>query len=94
MRANILPLPTRATVGVLAFLLWCGAAHAADPRGQLTKGEAVSIAAVVDGDTVELTAPLDGAREIRLVGIQAPKLPLGRKNFPTWPLAPQAKTAL
>lgn len=77
-----------------ALILLAAAAVAADPRGQLTKGETVAIAAVVDGDTVELADPIDGAREIRLVGIQAPKLPLGRKNFPTWPLAPQAKTAL
>lgn len=77
-----------------ALILLAAAAFAADPRARLTKGETVSVAAVVDGDTVELAVPLDGAREIRLVGVQAPKLPLGRKNFPTWPLAPQAKTAL
>lgn len=69
-------------------------AFAADPRGRLAKGETVAVAAVVDGDTVELASPLDGAREIRLVGIQAPKLPLGRKNFPTWPLADESKAAL
>ncbi len=45
---------------------------------------------IVDGDTLILA---DG-REVRLVGIQAPKLPLGRKNFRTWPLADEAKTAL
>lgn len=82
-----------AAAGFALILLAVGA-NAADPRGRLAKGETVSVAAVVDGDTVELAAPLDGAREIRLVGIQAPKLPLGRRNFPTWPLAPQAKTAL
>ena len=41
---------------------------------------------IVDGDTLILA---DG-REVRLVGIQAPKLPLGRKNFRTWPLADEA----
>lgn len=41
---------------------------------------------VVDGDTVIL----DTGPEVRFVGIQAPKLPLGRKNFPTWPLAQKA----
>ena len=45
---------------------------------------------VVDGDTVVL----DDGREVRLVGTQAPKLPLGRTNFPTWPLAEEAKRAL
>lgn len=45
---------------------------------------------IVDGDTLIL----DNGREVRLVGIQAPKLPLGRKNFKTWPLADKAKSAL
>ncbi len=45
---------------------------------------------IVDGDTLIL----EDGREIRLVGIQAPKLPLGRKNFKTWPLADKAKSAL
>lgn len=50
-------------------------------------GEVVN---VVDGDTLTL---LDG-REIRLVGIQAPKLPLGRPGFEPWPLADEAKAFL
>jgi endonuclease YncB( thermonuclease family) len=45
---------------------------------------------IVDGDTLRL----DDGREVRLVGLQAPKLPLGRPDFPTWPLAPEAKAAL
>ena len=40
------------------------------------------VSAVIDGDTVRL----DDGREVRLVGIQAPKLPLGRAGYPTWPL--------
>ena len=34
------------------------------------------------------------AREVRLVGIQAPKLPLNRPNFKEWPLAREAKDEL
>ena len=45
---------------------------------------------VVDGDTLLLE---DGS-EVRLVGIQAPKLPLGRPGFTAWPLAEAAKAAL
>ena len=48
------------------------------------------VAAVIDGDTVALAS----GREVRLVGIQAPKLPLGRKGFSAWPLAEEAKAAL
>lgn len=45
---------------------------------------------IVDGDTVVLQ---DG-REVRLVGLQAPKLALGRHNFTDWPLAAEAREAL
>ncbi|MFN4354301.1 thermonuclease family protein [Parvibaculum sp.] len=48
------------------------------------------IAGVVDGDTLLL----DDGREVRLKGIQAPKLPLGRSNFTAWPLADEAKARL
>ncbi len=53
-----------------------------------------TVKAVVDGDTVVLESAVMGAKSVRLVGIQAPKLPLGRKNFPTWPLAEPSKRAL
>jgi endonuclease YncB( thermonuclease family) len=56
----------------------------------LTPGESARVAAVIDGDTVALA---DGA-EVRLVGIQAPKLPLGRPHVRQWPLADAAKAAL
>ncbi len=59
------------------------------PRG-LTAGETATVVEVVDGDTVVLNT----GKEVRLVGLQAPKLPLGRKGFRMWPLAPEAKTAL
>lgn len=49
-----------------------------------------TVVAIVDGDTLLL----DDGREIRLVGIQAPKLPLGRPDFAPWPLADAAKAAL
>jgi endonuclease YncB( thermonuclease family) len=48
------------------------------------------VATVTDGDTVVL----DSGLVVRLIGTQAPKLPLGREGFPTWPLAPEAKSAL
>ncbi len=57
----------------------------------LTKiGAPVQVVAIIDGDTLVLQ---DG-REVRLVGIQAPKLPLGRKGFKPWPLADEAKDRL
>lgn len=45
---------------------------------------------VTDGDTVVLN---DG-RKVRLIGTQAPKLPLGRDDFEAWPLAQEAQQAL
>jgi endonuclease YncB( thermonuclease family) len=49
-----------------------------------------SVVEVIDGDTVRL----DDDREVRLVGIQAPKLPLGRRGFTEWPLAGAAQAEL
>lgn len=48
------------------------------------------VAAVTDGDTVTLT---DG-QHVRLYGIMAPKLSLGRKHITDWPLAHEAKAHL
>ncbi len=56
----------------------------------LADGGVASVVEVVDGDTLVL----DDRREVRLVGIQAPKLPLGRAGFKAWPLADEAKQAL
>ena len=52
------------------------------PRGIVTE--------VRDGDTVLL----DSGVEIRLVGTQAPKLPLGREGFKAWPKAQTARKQL
>ena len=52
--------------------------------------DGLSAREIVDGDTLVLG---DG-RQVRLVGIQAPKLPLGRPNVRKWPLADESKAAL
>lgn len=84
-------IPARcALFTVLLLLPAIGAAMAAD----LTKGETAIVRSVVDGDTVVLESPINGATEVRLVGLQAPKLPLGRRGFQKWPLADRAKEAL
>lgn len=56
----------------------------------LRDAETAKVRSVTDGDTLVLA---DG-RQVRLVGTQAPKLPLGRRDFPTWPLAEESKRAL
>ncbi len=48
------------------------------------------VVSVTDGDTVVL----DSGLVVRMIGTQAPKLPLGREDFPTWPKADEAKAAL
>lgn len=78
--------PLTAIMLVLLTALPAAAAGPADLPGRA--GGAVT--EVVDGDTVFLE---DGT-EVRLVGIQAPKLPLGRKGFRKWPLADEAKATL
>lgn len=78
----------RGLVVAALALLFIGAPAAA--RDALDAGGRARVAGVIDGDTVVLA---DG-REVRLVGIQAPKLPLGRPNFRAWPLADEARDAL
>lgn len=56
----------------------------------LSAGPKGTVVQVTDGDTVVL----DTGLEVRLIGTQAPKLPLGRRNFATWPLAEDSKRAL
>jgi endonuclease YncB( thermonuclease family) len=57
---------------------------------ELAPGPSARAVEVIDGDTLVL----DDGRQVRLVGIQAPKLPLDRPNFRAWPLADEAKAAL
>jgi endonuclease YncB( thermonuclease family) len=63
------------------------AAERRAPADVARRGVALEI---IDGDTLVL----QGGVQVRLVGIQAPKLPLGRRGFTAWPLAEQAKAAL
>lgn len=82
-----------ALVALLAFARLAVAEPAAPEAGfpvGLARGATTAVVAVIDGDTVVL----DDGREVRLVGLQAPKLPLGRPGFPAWPLAAEAKAAL
>lgn len=67
-----------------------GAARASAGMSSLESGGSARVTEVIDGDTVVLS----DTRQVRLVGLQAPKLPLGRKNFPKWPLADEAKATL
>ncbi|MCW5729237.1 MAG: thermonuclease family protein [Alphaproteobacteria bacterium] len=78
-------------LALLALLLaQVVAASASSLPAGLPAGPPGLVVTVIDGDTLRL----DDGREVRLVGIQAPKLPLGRAGFPTWPLAEEAKAAL
>jgi len=85
--------------GGLVLLLFVSVARAADgPSANpieatgcaFQKLGAARVTDVVDGDTVVL----EDGRQVRLVGIQAPKLPLGRKGFVAWPLADEAREEL
>lgn len=82
----------RRVLAALLFLAVLPAARADGPASPapLTDGGTARVVAVIDGDTLTL----DDGREVRLVGIQAPKLPLGRPDFVAWPLAEDARAAL
>jgi endonuclease YncB( thermonuclease family) len=92
------PWTRRATLALAAgglagaFAVPARAAAAARPAipATLETGERHRVTEIVDGDTLYLA---DG-REVRLVGLQAPKLPLGRPDFEPWPLSDAAKAAL
>jgi micrococcal nuclease len=84
-------MKVRRFLPLLALLLLPVAAAAVPvPAGAPAPSGSVRVAAVTDGDTLELS---DGTT-VRLVGLQAPKLPLGRPGFREWPLAQEARRAL
>ncbi len=74
----------------VVFILALAPIQAALASCDLTAGVSGNVVEVIDGDTIRLA----GGLEVRLVGMQAPKLPLGRPNFPPWPLGDEAKAAL
>ncbi len=59
------------------------------PQAPKPSGTA-TVTEVTDGDTLLLSDQVT----VRLVGIQAPKLPLDRPDFKEWPLAKESKRAL
>ncbi|HEY9013028.1 MAG TPA: thermonuclease family protein [Devosia sp.] len=72
---------------VAVTLAFAGASPACD---DLRPGPKGTVTSVTDGDTVLL----DNGLVVRLIGMQAPKLPLGREDFVAWPKADEAKARL
>ena len=79
---------------LLLVLLTAGESAAESPHLPESAPRAASknqpVVEIVDGDTLVLRS----GKQVRLVGIQAPKLPLGRVGFETWPLAEESRAAL
>ena len=75
---------------LFALVLACAPLWAPPPTAALEAGATARIVSITDGDTLTL----DDGVVVRLVGIQAPKLPLGRPDFVAWPLADEARAAL
>ena len=86
----MIAVPGPAHLGVLILLAASSAAAEIPTTPALEPGGSQRVAEVIDGDTLVLE---DGT-EVRLVGIQAPKLALGRPDFVAQPLAEEAKAAL
>ena len=63
-------------VSILPFTTLAGQQKGLEPGGRIIVVE------IVDGGTLRL----DMGKQVRLVGLQAPRLPLGRANFKAWPL--------
>ncbi|MGE4062313.1 MAG: thermonuclease family protein [Rhodospirillaceae bacterium] len=85
-----LVLSRRSFIAASAVAVLPARAFAAVPDALPMGGKGV-IGAVHDGDTIRFK---DGATDIRLVGIQAPKLPQGRRNPIAWPMADESRGAL
>lgn len=75
---------------LLALMVGLTTTHVKGAATDLPAGDTGQVTTVVDGDTIVL----DTGVEVRMVGIQAPKLPLGRQGFKAWPLADESKTTL
>lgn len=75
-------------LGVFGWPVYAAAQSIPD-AGFQAGGEAM-VVSVIDGDTLAL----EDGRTVRLVGLQAPKLPLGREGFRAWPYSVRAKAAL
>jgi micrococcal nuclease len=71
---------------VVLALFTCTQASAAPPDGG-----SGTVAAVMDGDSLRLE---NGKLDVRMLAIQAPKLPKGRKGFTPWPEGAGAQAAL
>lgn len=78
---------------VLVLLILLAVALPPGPALSSTAEQTV-VREVIDGDTLVLEPAVDGLVQVRLVGIQAPKLPLGRSGFVAWPMAEEARQAL
>lgn len=77
-------------ISKMSTALMIGAASSVLAAPSLTLGEQGTARSIVDGDTLFL----DDGLKVRLSGIQAPKLSLGRDYVTDWPLSHEAKAAL
>ena len=84
----------RRLAGILACVIGISAAAGPSSAQELRPGGFAVVRGIVNGDTVTMGEAIAGATEIRLVGIQAPKQPLGRRGFQKWPLADAASAFL
>jgi endonuclease YncB( thermonuclease family) len=85
-------LPTMRRLAVVGLVLALG--PSAVCAAGLERGETVTVADVVDGDTAVLDHAIGHAHRVRLVGIEAPKPPLGRVPSRPWPPADAATETL
>jgi micrococcal nuclease len=74
-------------MGAVALSLMVGPAFACEGLRDGPKG---TVSQIVDGDTLLL----DNGMVVRLIGIQAPHLALGREGLADWPMGDASKAAL
>lgn len=76
-------------LNILIFV-WSVSTQAKELCENLAVELSAKVVEIVDGDSVVL----ENGDKVRLIGMQAPKLALGREGFKDWPLAHEAKEFL
>jgi len=87
--------PVHRPLLTVALVLFLGApAFGDDTRKTPNASSTAMVVDVTDGDTFRLDRAIDGATNVKLVGIQAPQRSVGRPDLVSWPLAEQARDTL
>lgn len=88
-------LPMHCPLLTIALVLFLGApAFGEGARKSANPSPTAMVVDVTEGDTFRIDQAIDGATQVKLVGIQAPRRFFGRLDLVSWPLAGQGRDTL